>query len=1048
MSNIEDIYYPVKNGKQSYATKLEHIIDHKFTSEPNFLQGFISQDTNEFGGKQFLTISNFPAWLQTDIIDSQQDRHLYEIIPTGQPVRPYFDIEYDDGQLDSIETIDNIFSIIRDSFADLGIEISEENTSIFNASGNCNKMSSGIKASYHFIISDNYAFRNVKEHKIFMDNVLLPRIYEVDNDLQSKFFWTNKDGVKKCIIDSVPYNSNQSFRLPFQSKYGQNRVFVPITKQVTNYCIGVYSDITELKFIDLPVEIPTSYKSFNNNNPFGIPSESPEFEQVRGLCALLSNDFLYDYKRALELIFCLCGIEHSERMYDLIHLTCSRASNYEWKWVNDSIRQFKYKGFTINSLITWAEECTDKDTVAKVKKQYPVNYSHELFSEKMIPAKYTQINERYLSNSKELENPFSDGIDTIVIKSLLGTGKTHYIKNNIIASGNYKRVLVISPRKSYTHSQKGDLPEFTSYLDIYSGDLAHIEHLIIQVESLHRIGNMFKKYDLVLLDEVESILNQLHSVKTNAGNLITNHQALAMAVSTAGHCIMSDAFISDRTFNFCKELCNFDNTHYVENMCNPYKRQAIFLKPDDSTKCVANLGAFCERICEALRTKKKIVIVWTSKRKGDWFVKNFLGNWVSDNEDSKPSWIFYNSTSSKEEQEGLKNVNESWRDVQCLMMTTSITVGISYDPKVAEVEFDEAFLYGSAASAMPRDIAQALFRVRNLKANRLTYVIDSRGSFSSGARGFSNIWNETTVKENKLIRDHPFIKWSMAPSWARYNFVHCENEERCSRVEYKTILEEYLVRSGYELTEETHIPSKNIAEMSLETENIEDLFWENIEDIDSETLFDIQKLIKRGEASAEEVLQYKKANFRAQFIPGCDEADLELWWNKFYVTDSEGRFWNIVKEKRWTLDEVARAEANKSYAIMTGDSIKERETMERFLKIVGMKHSQEEILIGSERLEAIGLELSKCEKELRKGLGLRASRSTGEWKTKNTIDLIAVILESWGRDCVESIENKHRKNGKIVREYSLKINKDNTIWKNIYVPNVKINDFVIKISKK
>jgi len=348
---------------------------------------------------------------------------------------------------------------------------------------------------------------------------------------------------------------------------------------------------------------------------------------------------------------------------------------------------------------------------------------------------------------------------------------------------------------------------------------------------------------------------------------------------------------------------------------------------------------------------------------------------------------------------------------------------------------------------MPRDIAQALFRVRSLKANRLTYVIDSRGAFPSGSRGFSNIWNETMIKENKLIREHPLVKWTTCPLWARYNFVYCENEERCSRVEYKTILEEYLVRSGYNLTEDIHIPTTAIGKITLDVDNIDGLFWENIADIYSDAVFDIQKLMKRGEASSEEILQYKKASFRAQFATGCNEEDLECWWNKFFTTDSEARFWNIVREKRWTVSDIVRSEATKRYAIMSGESIKERETLERFLGIIGMRHSQEEIVITPERLEKIGGELCKIDGELRRGLGLRATRSKGEWKTKNTIDLITVILESWGRSSVETIEKRNRKNGKIIRDYSLQINKNNTIWDKIYNSNVNIEDFCFNLAK-
>ena len=516
-----------------------------------------------------------------------------------------------------------------------------------------------------------------------------------------------------------------------------------------------------------------------------------------------------------------------------------------------------------------------------------------------------------------------------------------------------------------------------------------------------------------------------------------------MAVSTAKHVIMADAFISDRTFHFSKELRDIDSTHYFENTFNPYKRKTILLPSVEKDKRIANIGGFCERICEALRAGRKIVVLWTSKRRGDWFVKNFLDTWDS-NSGQKPSWVFYNSASTKEEQEGLKCVDETWRNIQCLMMTTSITVGISYDPKIADAEFDEAFLYGSSASAMPRDIAQALFRVRSLKANKLTYVLDTRASYENGVRGFSNIWSELAKKENKLVREHPVVKWTTCPMWARYNYVYCENEERNSRAEYATVLQEYLTRSGYELTEEVHIPCQKVCAIRIDLDDKEALMWDNIDTIDPSLADDISKAMKRGEASAEDILCYKKWRFSSEFSNDCSEEDLKAWWARFYESGCEGRFWNVVMEKRMTISDLARTEATKRYGIMSGDSVKKRETLERFLKIVGMRNSQEEIVISPERLDEVSIELSKVEKELREGLGLRASRSKSkEWKVANTIDLITVILDAWGCGTVESKVKQCRKDGKIIRTYSLQINKDNKLLKSIYNYNINYDENII-----
>jgi len=70
----------------------------------------------------------------------------------------------------------------------------------------------------------------------------------------------------------------------------------------------------------------------------------------------------------------------------------------------------------------------------------------------------------------------------------------------------------------------------------------------------------------------------------------------------------------------------------------------------------------------------------------------------------------------------------------------------------------------------------------------------------------------------------------------------------------------------------------------------------------------------------------------------------------------------------------------------------------------------------------------------------------GEGKVKNTIDLITVMLESWGRGRVEVLERQRRTNGQRVREYTILINKNNTIWNKIYDSNVKICEFSFNLT--
>lgn len=1003
---METIFFPCKNGTATFESRLEPILTHTFQGLDPCLQGFLSQDT-ELGAKQFATVHNLPQFVQNI---AGKDYHLYEIVPITRPVRPYVDLEWDEGQLPIIETLEIVLQIIAYALEKLGVRGS--GLSIYDASGPCTKMPSGRKASFHILCNTDRVFRTTSDHKLFIDHMLSTITSHDPHQITWEY-----NGTKKCVIDHIPYMTNQAFRLPYQSKMGSGRRLLPfdlsqiecIEANITT--IGIYHKTTD--FIDVSSIKHRCIARISN----AIVKESPEYNKVIALAALLTPTQLYEYRIALGLIFCLWGIEQSPRMQEYIHSTLQKASNYEHKWVQNIITTWKYSAFSIGSLIAWViAGGHGKDKIRQILQEHKTTYCDELFTINKRITHHTQIHQRYLGIIA-----FSQS--TLIIKSHLGTGKTVSITNLIRASA-YKRILIISPRKSYTYAQHGiftadsTLPPMKSYLDLH-GNISDEPFLIIQVESLHRLQTV-RAYDLVILDESESILNQMHSVTTHAGNMIANHEILGRVISDAHHVIFSDAFISDRTCNISALLRN--DVHYIENTYQPYKRDAIMLTPSCKDKRVANIGGFVERIMTVLAANKRVVVIWTSKRRGEWFVKEYLAT-------SAYRWIFYNSDSTKEEHATLRNVNVAWATMQCLMMTTSITVGISYD----NVPFDEAFLYGTSASAIPRDIAQALLRVRLLTANKLTYVLDTRSAAASQC-GFNMVSAELAAKEGALIKNHPLVNWTTCPEWVRYNHTYNENEMRISCAEYTAVLQRYLVECGYTLCESVHL--SDIAAYNVE----EGIYWDQIADIRG-NVNEIIGAIKCGEASAEIVLMYKKYLFKQQFATD-DEDLLSMWWKRFYETGKERAFWNVVHEKRCSISQIAAQEAMKRYGIMAFTSVQEREALDTFLGIIGMHHSQEEIVLDMDAL--LRIQLKDREKELRDGFGLRASRRKGNWDVSNTIDLIRNILEAWGCCSVETVVKRRKIQGKTVRTYSLIINKNNVFWDNIYKSDINYDDFLIE----
>lgn len=1025
-------FYPSINGKIDFSYQLDPVKGFKFSDAPK--QGIIAQDIDPTGGnKQYCRIRNLPAFFNA-IYAARKDAHLYEVLTGEYPIYPYIDADWETAEYpDEPSIIAAIIDLMKQSLLKVGVEL--EAISIFTASGPSSKYSSGHKSSFHIIFKTSAVFASTTDLKCFMVSILIPLVISKKDTLHLS-----------RIIDLKPYTNNQTFRLPYQSKEeASGRPLIPWTPPVDLInipidpeliLIGLYGS-QEKPLIDLPKIHPEPRKQ-------GLHQDRIQHPQTYSLIVALSNllppTFFEDFAQTRDFIWLCYSYEQSERMRIYIHDCCKKSHKHKLdhtatEWVDSILYCWDpdKQNHTIATLFYWANPY-NPEAVRHIRQTHNVKYKEELFEITMEPEAKIVYSEPYVKSL-----PLK-AYDTIVLGSHLGTGKTTQIKAAIRTLGSKARILIVSARRSFTHHMYGELrvDGFESYMNVWRS-LAAVPRLIIQVESLWKLGSGFHGYDLVILDEVESILHQFHSIQTNGDNLICNHEIFERCVTGARALIAADAFLSDRTFALIAELRNPRNTVYIQNTWQPYKRQAIRLRGIERDRRCANIGGFRERIVDALKAGKKIVVIWTSKRRGHEFVENVLKKWT---DGPTPTYKFYSSDSTAEEQETLSNVATHWAPIQCLMMTTSITIGINYDMKEAAVQFDEAFLYATSASALPRDIAQALLRVRKLKDDKLTYVIDTRVAGSTEGRGLIAVSNSLERKEDKLLKDHPFVRWTSAPNWASINHVFNENEERVSRGEYEDVLQEYLTRSGYTLTEEVHIPSEQLVK-AMETEESNNA-WTAIDDINDVVAADIEVAIKRGKATVEERLEFKKWLFRRQFVGDIDDEPLKSWWNKFFVEGKEAAFWRIVHEKRRSIEQLAVKEAQKRYIIMASNDIKKREIIDRFLVILGMKNSQEEKTINHEELERLGPLLATAEKEIREGMELRSGRrKSDEWKIHNTIDFITSVFQAWGESTVESESTRPRINGKPTRQYTCIINKNNILWESIINDTINFEELQI-----
>ena len=140
-------------------------------------------------------------------------------------------------------------------------------------------------------------------------------------------------------------------------------------------------------------------------------------------------------------------------------------------------------------------------------------------------------------------------------------------------------------------------------------------------------------------------------------------------------------------------------------------------------------------------------------------------------------------------------------------------------------------------------------------------------------------------------------------------------------------------------------------------------------------------------------------------------------------------------------------EADKRFAVMVSGQVERRRTMERFLRMAGMAHSQEEVTMGPERLAEIGEALSVAEQEIREGMGMPKSlRKKGEWRIEHTMDLIRCVLENWGGSTIKTTLKKKMVKGVKSSFYTLETKPMKDLWPNLKSrSHINYDEFLIQL---
>jgi hypothetical protein len=982
-----------------------------------------------------------------DVLDCiTKESNLYEVIKDTDTTRTYGDIDLYAKTKKEATALD---AVIEKA---LRKALTGRRFCLMTASGtdHANKSKGKYKVSWRFVLTDLVgSLSNVKR---FVLETLQPKITAELAALSVV--------LPVAVMDGSVYKKTQKMRLLGSSKDGEVRPLrlvegSPIDSLITYIPADTYETIDDPQPIEEAPKPTTTAPAPQPKPRTSGAVEDRAWDFIVALADIVPLPVVDGYDSCCEFIWALWNEEQSERMEALLNKACSKSPKYKVKdsngnkgadWVRSKINQEQTGAKRIGSVVYWVQKA-EPEKMKALHRKFPRLYINELFGQSLKPQNVIEYDSRYV---KPL--PIDD-YDTIALSSHLGTGKTAALMGNrklqiqgllarrkvspealkIGKDGKFEtakevldfpRVLFVSGRKSFTNFALGELDsqgiKFETYSEHHGAQLAKFDRLFIQVESLWKLADGFQSYDMVIVDESETIAHQLHSIETNRDNMIDNHIIFERCVASARKVIAADAFLSDRTFSILKELRNPKHTALVLNKHQPYKRTATEIQPTEKDERIPNTGQFVRRVMEAIKAKRKIVVVWTSKRKGLAFEKDYL----EPLREAGLRWKYYHGDSTKADRADLADVGKAWADLDVLMYTTSISVGISYDAKEERLQFEEAFLWACAASATPRDIAQALLRCRTLKLNRLTYVIDGR-CMPPQIRGFDALREYVKEKKKRIQADHPVVQWKSAPKWAEDNYIYNENECRVSKAEYKEVLRFYLRWCGYVIGKE----GGSCIDYNLK--NIDGAAFDEIEEIDGEQAEEIRMKMQRDEAEPMERLAYKKFRFLCALKEEKHDGAEAIWNDYMENIGDEMRFWNMVKEKHTTTDHTATKESEKRYLTMAAKHLEQRTTLDKLLKMCGLKHSQEEKTIKAEDFAKLVQHGATLEQEVRSVFGIRKSERKGGFDVKALHDMLASVWGTWsGADVITTNERRLTIDGKRVRVYDYQF-QPRTLWEAI-----------------
>ncbi len=761
----------------------------------------------------FKTHKHFIKYLQ-----GNKEKWFYEVFEDQQVTCMYFDLDWylDCGAFMSPEEI--IKEILHEYHLFIGqnfpgVEINLRDWCLLKSSGD---LKDKIKYSYHLVDRSGYTLRNSKDRSILARNFC----FFLTEKKSALCNLKTKEGITKLPVDLSVYSKWQNFRTIWSSKMNSDRKLLPVDLN------GEYLSAIEDSLQYFAAFITPSSKILKFSKKINVDPNAPKMN--------ISSKIKHARKTYESRSDWKVTINKSEKPFALIndgsiefYLKCipNAGPGQDWSIYFAIAAAVQREGCSFEIFNTWASQSSkfiENDarilwnSLKKAASRPGYNggtlrnmakfCSPELFRSGVIDFQTKlQISEYESEYMQEI--PIDK--DIVICQSPMGTGKTYGMAQLISKLRPARVLLILSSRLTYTQNALKDINvrltecniAFESYED--RKDLNAINFLVIQMESLHKLTNC-DSYDLLLIDECEGCLKQFNSntMLSRQESLWSNLRTFKRLFTTSKRKVFLDAFLSNRTIDLIEIMIQKETSVVLVNKKVPVKRKAIQYTKEK----VWNANLF-----DDIQKGKKVVVFFGSMKKGKIFQQELTK--IHPNIKYK----YYSSKSNnKDMRSDLSNVRESWKDLQVLLYTSKITVGVNFDE---EDIFDSVYVNACTLGCTARDTIQATMRVRHLRENILHYFIDFssrkvnvdlslleyRLQIKTGVISKIDRDLEELFPSEDLLRHNLNVKWRTEEKWMVHLYLQNSLEIQESRICFREIFKKFLERCGYEhsFTEET-----------------------------------------------------------------------------------------------------------------------------------------------------------------------------------------------------------------------------------------------------